>query len=570
MKHLSAAVLTVIIASAGPGLAQTAGPGAPQQGQARPGISTPGAQAGRPNVQVVPQGTAQITGRIASTEGRPLRGARVSVFSSTYRKSWGGRSNPDGTFEVAKLPAGDYMLTAMKPGYVNMEYGSKKSNGAGRTVHLADGQRLEKIDFQLPRACVITGHVLDEYGEPAGGVTVEVLKFLAVGGARRLLSTDGDQTNDLGQFRVYDVNPGDYYVRATLRNRYRESDDRFAYPATFYPGVTSTADAVTVPCRAGQETQGIHLSLGRVSSANVSGQVIDSQGKPVRATVMLLPPNEVMLGMLAPSATRADGSFTISNVTAGAYRLTAMTMPAGIAPGSAREFATVDLGVGERDVTNLVLPLGKGATARGRLVADKDAAFDFPLDRVRVGTAVDFDAGLLALSGSTQVKDDGTFEIPGLTGSKRLQAYGFPDSWMLKAIRSKDGDVTEQRVTFTGTETVDGFEVVLTNRVTAVTGTVTDDQQRPVKDYAVGIFSDDPAHWGISPGRMTIVRSDDDGRYSVRGLMPGRYLAVAMPELDRDEFGDTEYLERLRPLATPITLAEGEAKTLDLRLRAGQ
>lgn len=569
MKRLCAAVFCALVASAVSGFAQTTG--APQ-GQARPGAGAPATQAGRPAVQAIPQGTAQISGRVISTEGRPLRGARVSVYSSTYRKSWGGRSNPDGTFEVTRLPAGDVTVTATKPGYVYMAYGAKKANGPGRTVHLADGQKIEKVDFQLPRACVITGRVFDEYGEPAGGVTVEVLKFLAIGGTRRLMSTDSpEQTNDLGQFRIFDVNPGDYYVRATLRNMYRESDDRFAYPVTFYPGVANAGDAATVPCRAGQETQGIQLSLARVSSANVSGQVIDAQGKPARASVMLLRPNEMAFGMLVASSTRPDGSFTLSNVTTGAYHLVAMTMPTGlVSPGSPREFATSELNVGEHDISGLVLPLGKGATARGRLVADKDAAFDFPLNRVRVGTAMDFDTGFPMLSASAQVKDDGTFEIPGLFGSKRLQAYGFPDTWMLKAIKGKDGDITEQRVTFTGTETVDGFEVVLSNRVTAVTGTVTDDQQRPVKDYAVGIFSDDPAHWGFSLGRVMSVRSDEDGRYTVRGLMPGRYLAVAMPEIDPEEFVDSEYLERLRPLATPLTIGEGDTKTVELKLKAGQ
>ena len=563
------AFMVAALLAAGVALLDAQAPSPAAQGQARPGAPTPSAVPGRQTPSVRPEGTGVITGRVVSTEGRVLRGAHVMVYSTGFRDRWGARAKDDGTFEVTRLPQGEFTINANKPGYVSLSYGARKSGDAGRKVRVADGQKVEKVDFQLPRACVIAGVVLDEYGEPAGGASVEPMKRVAIGGRRRLMAMDfGKQTDDLGRFRLHGLDPGDYFVRASLQASYGTvSDDRSAHPPTFYPGVTSLSEAATVSCRAGQETPGIQVALSRTSTVTVSGQVFDSAGKPVRTSVMLLQPDEVGLATNISAMTRADGSFTLSSVASGTYHLVAQTM--GAAMAADREVASIELTVGGRDINGLVLQLSRGATLRGRVVADGDATFDFPLNRLRVGAAIEFDTAFLVGSGNGLVKEDGTFEVTGLLGSKRLQAYGFPDTWMLKAIRGKNGDVTDQRLAFGAGETHDGFEVVLTNRVTTVTGSVTDDQKRPVKDYAVGIFSEDPAHWGFSTGRVMTVRSDQDGRYEVKGLQPGRYLAVALPEVNNEEFIDSEYLERLRPLATSLTLSEGEANSLNLRLITG-
>ncbi len=566
--HPPAAVVALFVSVLLAG-AQTPPPAA-AQGQARPGATTqlPGGSRAPASTQV--QGTGRITGRVISTEGRPLRGAQIYTMSATLRRSSSTRTDADGRFEVKNLSPAEFTVMASKPGYVGMYYGAKRGGGAaGKPVRLADGQTVEKIDFQLPRACAITGRVLDEYGEPAGEAGIEPMKAVVIGGRRRLMTIDfGNQTDDLGQFRVFGLDPGDYFVRATLRGPYGAvSEDRSAYPPTFYPGVTVLADALRVACRAGQETPGVQMALSKVATASVSGTVLDSQGRPGVASVMLTSTDEVAMGNITSAMVRPDGRFTLSNVVAGSYKLVAMSMASSARTMASRETASADLHVGGQDVAGLVLQLAPGATVRGKVVADGDTAFDFPLSRIRIGSVSDPDT-IFVGSGSGTAKDDGTFEVAGLLGNKRLQVYGMPDTWAVKAIRSKDGDAMEQPTTFLSGETVDGFEVVLTNRITVIQGTVTDDRNRPVKEYAVGIFSENPAHWGWfgTSGRSKVVRADENGRYDVKGLLPGRYLVVAMNEIDTDEWVDSEFLERLLPVATAVTIAEGETKTLELKL----
>ena len=85
---------------------------------------------------------------------------------------------------------------------------------------LADGQRLDNIDLQLPRAGVVTGKIVDEFGDPVTDVSVmrdalSVRPGIAPADAERAAAA---QTNDIGEYRIYGLSPGQYYISATLRN----------------------------------------------------------------------------------------------------------------------------------------------------------------------------------------------------------------------------------------------------------------------------------------------------------------------------------------------------------------
>src|SRR5262249_62246509 len=73
------------------------------------------------------------------------------------------------------------------------------------------------IQFQWPRGSVIGGHVLDEDGEAMPGVMVRVMRYQYLQGERRLVPAGGGQTDDKGQYRVWGLMPGDYYVNAVAR-----------------------------------------------------------------------------------------------------------------------------------------------------------------------------------------------------------------------------------------------------------------------------------------------------------------------------------------------------------------
>ena len=108
-------------------------------------------------------------------------------------------------------------------------------------IDVLDGQTVEKIDFSLPRGGVITGRILDEFGDPVADVQVGAMRSMYTGGARRLVPAGRmGTTNDIGEFRLASLPPGDYYVSATFRNfnvsPQQETNDRGGYAPTYYPG----------------------------------------------------------------------------------------------------------------------------------------------------------------------------------------------------------------------------------------------------------------------------------------------------------------------------------------------
>ena len=106
----------------------------------------------------------------------------------------------------------------------------------------------------------------------------------------------------------------------------------------------------------------------------------------------------------------------------------------------------------------------------------------------------------------------------------------------------------------------------MTERLTTVSGGVSDDRGGVALDATVIAFADDPEKWGPHSRFIEIGRPDQQGRFTIRGLPPGRYLAIAVGYLEPGEERDPDLLESWRQGGTTFTLLEGETHRLDLRL----
>src|SRR3954468_19653148 len=160
----------------------------------------------------------RISGRVlAADNGRPVKRARVFATAAELPGGRGMLTDDSGVFDLSELPAGRYTLTVSKSGFVALSYGQRRPLQAGTPLQLADGQQLKGIEFQLPRGSVISGRVLDEDGDAMPGVLVRVMRYQYLQGERRLTAAGNGQTDDKGQYRVWGLMPGDYYVNAIAR-----------------------------------------------------------------------------------------------------------------------------------------------------------------------------------------------------------------------------------------------------------------------------------------------------------------------------------------------------------------
>jgi hypothetical protein len=268
-------------------------------------------------------------------------------------------------------------------------------------------------------------------------------------------------------------------------------------------------------------------------------------------------------GQPATALAAADGSFAIGGLLPGTYFVEARS-PSG------SEFASREVVVEGPDVAGVSLMLSKGATARGRIRFDTgnppqglraSQVFVVPrfLDPVLYRQMADTSGG------PPVTHDDWTFELHGLTGRGFLRA-GTTSDWQMKRVRREGVDVTDTPLDFA--TDIDGIEIELTERLTTVSGGVSDDRGGVALDTTVIVFADEPEKWGPHSRFIESARPDQQGRFTIRSLPPGRYVAIAVGYLEPGEERDPDVLEKWRPRGTLFTLSEGETHGLDLRLSA--
>ena len=189
-----------------------------------------------PNLQQ-PGPKATIEGTVTRADnGQPLKGARVILRSGGARGQ-----NPvlagfvagdnralanivaavatvatdgNGRFTMTGVEPGQYQLSAEREGFVRSEYGQRTPTGNGVTVPVSANQHL-MLDLKMLQASVLSGRVITAEGEAAAQATVQAYTYEYSNGQRTLAEVKTTQTNDLGEYRLFWLEPGEYFVSVT-------------------------------------------------------------------------------------------------------------------------------------------------------------------------------------------------------------------------------------------------------------------------------------------------------------------------------------------------------------------
>jgi protocatechuate 3,4-dioxygenase beta subunit len=528
----------------------------------------------RDNVQKT--GTAIIRGRVVAADtGQALRKAQVRIFAPELRDGRTTTTDAQGRYEFKELPGGRYTVSASKGSYVGLSYGQTRPLEGGKPIEIASAQTAEKIDFSLPKGSVITGRIVDEFGEAMADVQVSVQRYQYMQGRRRLVNAGRNgSTNDIGEFRIFGLAPGQYYLSATLRNFQMmggETDDRSGYAPTYYPGSPNPEAAQKITVGVGQTLSDLAMTLMPTRTARVTGTAVDSQGKPFPGMVMM-----VQRGMfMTSSAGRVmpDGTFTINGVVPGEYTLQANGGNGMGMGGEDPEYASLDINVAGEDVSDIHLVATKAVTVTGRVIVDAAAAGSFRPGNFSVfANPVQPNDTMMMMGGARPgtVNDDFTFSVKVRPGKMRFNVNtmgpGGAGVFSQRAVRLNGVDIIDTGVDIKANEDLAGVEIEMTNIMSNLSGAVLDGRGQPLKDYTVLVFPQDRERWGNGSRYLRSSRPDQDGRFKITGLPPGDYSAVALDYLEPGAQTDPEFLDRLKPKSTPFSINEGETKTLDLKL----
>ena len=376
-----------------------------------------------------------ISGVVVNSEDKPLLKATVTLGSAGGTQT--AVTDEKGRFAFANVKAGPYSLRAEKRGYTAVDPALP-----GAPLVLAAGEHLENVVVKLFAAAVISGRVVNEKGEPVVWIRVWAYQLdpsgrrAAPAGAARAPGAapipitgppaGSASTNDRGEFRLFSLSPGRYYLRVDASaTGLAVSGPVLRYLPAFYPAAPPLEEAAALQVKAGDELI-VNFTLQPAPAvttaaaaqpsatpagepATLAGRVVSSDGSPLaRATVSLGGPAGTGIAV-----TDETGRFEFANLRAGIGMITAQRT--GYTGIMGHDWVMRRIAAGDH-IDDVVVKLYAAAAISGRILDENGE----PMEGLQVSAyPVDDKTGkIIGTIGSVGTDDRGEFRIHSLWPEK--------------------------------------------------------------------------------------------------------------------------------------------------------
>lgn len=515
---------------------------------------------------------ARISGRIFSTAGKPLAGARITLSG----RGGGGsaKTEADGSYTVEVAP-GTYTVRAERNGYVPTSYKMDDSASDSTPLTVEAGQHLGTINLHLPKGGVITGRIQDENGEPLVGepVTVTPKERRTFVGVSRALYTD-----DRGIYRAYGLPTGSYYISVRVQEmrivtgagnvmemRSEQSQN------TYYPGVTSLEEAAEIKVTEGVETAGIDFRINTraTDGARILGRITNQEtGQPMPRVSVNVRPLETQMYSPNFTMTDAEGRYEIKGLSPGKYIVDARPV-LGLDSNEDIAAPLPQEVIVEKGPVEVNFEMGRGGQIIGQFVLEngqvpKEAAKFYvmlqPIGSARLGS----------VGRPNRPDNEGRFTIKQVpNGTFRLSASLADAPYYLKSVMLGDTDVLESGIPVESGGEVRDVVVVLSDAVATVRGRVLG-PKGPLPGASVTFVSVDlltaPDPSALSRG-MSGATTDQRGQFEIKAIRPGRYLLAALPNRPQWKTPEemVEFVRSHQDRFQAIELKPREIKEVDVK-----
>jgi len=517
-----------------------------------------------------PEDKCSIEGQVVNAQtGDPLKKAHVRLSSNDGQQNhnYGAVTDAGGHFAIQDIEPGSYTLSAERNGFTQSLYGARAKSRGFTPLSFSSGQRLRDLNFRLIPHGVIAGRVLDEDGEPVEHVQVMATRYAR--GRKQAAQGGSGQTDDLGEYRIFGLEAGKYYLSATYRQRaITLAQDRTGgatadegYAPTFYPGTNDPAGAVAIDVVPGAQLRGIDVTLLKTRAWRIRGKVINGLGERLtRPVFLMLLPREKGAMSFYPRATAqvrsADGTFELRGVTPGAYILTAQCFDGGTI-----EVARQPVDMGNDNVDNISLLLAAGLELRG--IVRVDGPGGTALGNLQVSLASQEMMFRMGMQ-DAKVGDDGSFSLSNVPPDiYTVNVNGVPETFYIKSVRMGDADALEAGLDLTrGSAGV--LEILLSPNGGQVDGSVADSKQAVVSNAVVVLVPE-----GRRRAQMPFFKmasSDAQGHFTIKGITPGDYKLLAWDQSEEVDYQDPEFFKPYENQGEAVTLRESSHESVQLKL----
>jgi hypothetical protein len=335
----------------------------------------------------------------------------------------------------------------------------------------------------------------------------------------------------------------------------------------FYPGVTELEKATRIAVQPGDEAGPIDFTLTRREVGNVSSaslrrirvQLIDETtgAASTRATAVVEEQNSKGGYNEGGAYQSSNGQIQTRILAPGTYRITA-TAPEGAGNPGSRGSTIVTLGDSDVDV---VLTLASLPKIDGRLQAEGVlSASNMRNLRIALSPAPPDQSSIrqpFAEGGS--LKADGTFTLSGATaGVYRVKISGLPAGFFVKHARFDGADVLNSAVSFSRSGQLD---ILISEKSGRLDGVALNNQGQPFERAAVVLVPD------AARNRPELFRSavtDAAGRFTISGVVPGRYKVSALEAMEPNAYFDPDFIAQFDLVGRPVEIAESARESVEL------
>jgi hypothetical protein len=327
-------------------------------------------------------------------------------------------------------------------------------------------------------------------------------------------------------------------------------------------------ESETVTLNTSQEIASLNFGLRVGRAARITGVFHMADGQPaggqaIGLSLITRTVGNALQSSGAAGSARTDraGAFEFRNLAPGEYV---------VATGSDADRSAVTVILAEGDERSVTLSPQHPIAVTGAVVVDGDRPASFAPTGLRV-TTVPADPDYLPpdsfLSGVTNVTRDWTFRYSNLVGPYLFRIDGLPDDWLLARVTANGRDVTDIPLDLgPGREAVGPLQINITGHTATLSGTVVNADGQASADATVVAFAADRSRWSIASRFIKVGRPQADGTFTISGLAPGRYLAIARESIMDGQWEAPAFLTEHADSATPFEARAGETSTVALRL----
>ena len=553
--------------------------------------------------------TTSIRGYVVRAGGAALAKAEVMLRPVEGRSPlYGAVTGNNGEFVLENIQAGNYRLHVERDGYVDREYGQISSSRPGTVLVLADAQEVRDVVVSMVPTGTIAGRIYDQDGEPIEGVNVQAMRYDYNDGERVLNSASQARTNDLGEYRLYWLTPGEYRVSATFQARSRAAANiqmvvtangggpggaslqgltdalraeignlevRLGgsaggpvdeiYVDTYYPGTHDPLASSPIQVAEGSEVRAVDFTVLPTRAVTVRGRVVGpySPDEGFVPTVSIVPQNSA----LAPrrnslrgrrargrSSGGRDGTFELTGIAPGSYTIVATVRATGGRGGRGageqpRLAGFADVQVGGQDIDNLVVAVRQSVPVMGRVLLEPGTS-EIDVSRLRVRLEP---MGSLPLGGiNTRVEDDGTFTLDNVNQTwYRVSLTGLPEEAYVSAARVGASDALNSGILVTPDAGL--LEFSIDGGGSRIEGAVALESTTAFTGAQVVLVPENAAREDL----YEVASADQYGRFSMRGIAPGRYRLFAWEDAPSGAYRDPEFVRRYENFGEAVEVNRG-------------